>query len=1049
MVKLLNSDYKTLISFSLSYDLKINVRSSPLQSLVQLSPNNSAAPVKNVQGIVPSLSFSTSHGKPPHVEGPNLAPEDPEQMAPPPEEILQIPPSDDPLAQKITPSSFPVPAASPPLNLLIEPLPNQRGAQGIPPSNSPVPSASPSSKLPSYSAPVRPLLPEFPPSNSPGPDISSVATPLPIFKQKGGGKPIAAPSNGTPKQVSPLDSPTKAPVQSFPKGSSVAPLPHLKMESSSASTSKDPDVALVSTRPPSFDQKRVKMPVAAPSKGILKQLSPLDHSSSEGNDWKKNGLAVAVPSYGSPKKLLPQVNNPVKANAAPPSYSPKVYEDSRQKSNALPTLNAAKSALPPVSPPRVPASQEMTIPPFPPQNSPSGTSSPENPMVPYLPHIPELRPPPLSEDCESLSCREPFTNNPSGSPCGCVLAMQVGLRLDLPLYAFFPLVSDLAADISRGIVMKQSQVRIMGANADSQNQEKTVVLLDLVPFGAKFDNSTAYLIYKKFYQKEVAIEPLYFGNYEILYMRYPGLPASPPALSTFGGEAYSGQGSKKRPFKPLAVDVNRQRHKKGLKGSVIAMIVLVASLSLILCCAVAWVMLFRHRREKAQPELNLTSPTPSLEESLRFAVSKISTGLSSISPTYKSGLSPYTGTAKTFTVIDIERATDSFNASRIIGEGGFGIVYSGVLDDGTKVAVKVLKRDNQQGGREFLAEVEMLSRLHHRNLVKLVGICMEEHARCLVYELIANGSVESHLHGFDKTDAPLDWNARLKVALGAARGLAYLHEDSSPRVIHRDFKSSNILLEHDFTPKVSDFGLARIGSDEENKHISTRVMGTFGYVAPEYAMTGHLLVKSDVYSYGVVLLELITGRKPVDMSRPTGQENLVTWARPLLTSKEGLELMLDKSLSPDFPFESFAKVAAIASMCVQPEVSDRPFMSEVVQALKLICNELCTTNNFESRFCSPEQISTYFDARPSTASGYMPYHLQSPFSDVEWGLRASEVFSSSARFDRTGSRPFRGHSSPGPMRNRRTLPFLSRIKGWSGGSTSNQRAILGLWSRSN
>lgn len=126
-------------------------------------------------------------------------------------------------------------------------------------------------------------------------------------------------------------------------------------------------------------------------------------------------------------------------------------------------------------------------------------------------------------DCESLSCREPFTNNPSGSPCGCVLAMQVGLRLDLPLYAFFPLVSDLAADISRGIVMKQSQVRIMGANADSQNQEKTVVLLDLVPFGAKFDNSTAYLIYKKFYQKEVAIEPLYFGNYEILYMRYPGM----------------------------------------------------------------------------------------------------------------------------------------------------------------------------------------------------------------------------------------------------------------------------------------------------------------------------------------------------------------------------------------------------------------------------------------------------------------------------------------------------------------------------------------------
>lgn len=773
---------------------------------------------------------------------------------------------------------------------------------------------------------------------------------------------------------------------------------------------------------------------------------------SAGVDWKKNGIAVAVPSNGSPKKLSPQGHTPIKVVAAPPSYSRKVHPNIRHKSNAPTTLNAvapsdspfsvAESPLSHVSPPRVPRSQQMTLPLFPPWNSLPASSAPKNPEVPHLPHNKALPPPPPNEDCESISCREPFTSNPSGSPCGCVLAMKVGLRLGLPLYAFFPLVSDLAAQISRGKFMKQSQVRITGANADSQNQEKTVVLLDLVPLGAKFDNSTAYLIYQKFYQKEVAIEPYYFGNYEVLYLRYPGLPKSPPAPSTFNSEAYSGLGSKRRPLKPLGVDVSRQQHKKGLKGSVIAIIVLVASLSLTLCCAVAWVLLFRHRRSNAQPELNLTIPMPSLAKS---SASKIGSGLSSISPSHKTGLSPYTGTAKTFNAVDIERATDGFDASRIIGEGGFGIVYSGVLDDGTKVAVKVLKRDNQQGGREFLAEVEMLSRLHHRNLVKLVGICMEEHARCLVYELIANGSVESHLHGVDKVDAPLDWNARLMIALGAARGLTYLHEDSSPRVIHRDFKSSNILLEHDFTPKVSDFGLARTGSDEENKHISTRVMGTFGYVAPEYAMTGHLLVKSDVYSYGVVLLELLTGRKPVDMSRPPGQENLVTWARPLLTSKEGLELMLDQSLRPDFPFESFAKVAAIASMCVQPEVSDRPFMSEVVQALKLICNEFYIMNNFGSRIGSPEHVSTYFDARPGTTSGYM---LQSPFSDVEWGLRASEVFSGSARFERMDLRSLRRHSSRGPLRSRRILPLLSRRRGWSGGSTSEQRAFLRLWSRS-
>nr|GFC18680.1 receptor-like serine/threonine-protein kinase ALE2 isoform X3 [Tanacetum cinerariifolium] len=189
----------------------------------------------------------------------------------------------------------------------------------------------------------------------------------------------------------------------------------------------------------------------------------------------------------------------------------------------------------------------------------------------------------------------------------------------------------------------------------------------------------------------------------------------------------------------------------------------------------------------------------------------------------------YKGSAKTFSSSDMEKATDNFNELGVLGEGGFGRVYSGTLEDGTKVAVKVLKRDDKQGGREFLAEVEMLSRLHHRNLVRLLGICTEERNRCLVYELIPNGSVESHLHGVDKEVAPLDWGARLKIALGAARGLAYLHEDSSPRVIHRDFKSSNILLEHDFTPKVSDFGLARSALDEENQHISTRVMGTFGY----------------------------------------------------------------------------------------------------------------------------------------------------------------------------------------------------------------------------
>lgn len=176
----------------------------------------------------------------------------------------------------------------------------------------------------------------------------------------------------------------------------------------------------------------------------------------------------------------------------------------------------------------------------------------------------------------------------------------------------------------------------------------------------------------------------------------------------------------------------------------------------------------------------------------------------------------------------------------------------------------------------------------------------------------------------------------MKIALDAARGLAYLHEDSQPAVIHRDFKSSNVLLENNFNAKVADFGLAKQAPEGRQTYLSTRVMGTFGYVAPEYAMTGHLLVKSDVYSYGVVLLELLTGRKPVDMSQPSGQENLVTWARPILRDKERLEELADPKLQGNYPKEDFIRVCTIAAACVAPEANQRPTMGEVVQSLKMV-----------------------------------------------------------------------------------------------------------------
>ncbi|MBA0620778.1 hypothetical protein Godav_006455 [Gossypium davidsonii] len=232
----------------------------------------------------------------------------------------------------------------------------------------------------------------------------------------------------------------------------------------------------------------------------------------------------------------------------------------------------------------------------------------------------------------------------------------------------------------------------------------------------------------------------------------------------------------------------------------------------------------------------------------------------------------------------------------------------------------------------------MLSRLHHRNLVKLVGYYSSRDAsqNLLCYELVPNGSLEAWLHGPLGVNCPLDWDTRMKIALDAARGLAYLHEDSQPCVIHRDFKASNILLENNFHAKVADFGLAKQAPEGRTNYLSTRVMGTFGYVAPEYAMTGHLLVKSDVYSYGVVLLELLTGRTPVDMSQPSGQENLVTWARPILRDKDRLEELADPRLGGKYPKEDFVRVCTIAAACVAPEASQRPTMGEVVQSLKMV-----------------------------------------------------------------------------------------------------------------
>nr|KJB45202.1 hypothetical protein B456_007G295100 [Gossypium raimondii] len=238
--------------------------------------------------------------------------------------------------------------------------------------------------------------------------------------------------------------------------------------------------------------------------------------------------------------------------------------------------------------------------------------------------------------------------------------------------------------------------------------------------------------------------------------------------------------------------------------------------------------------------------------------------------------SAYRG-VQVFTYKELEFATDNFSEANVIGNGGSSVVYKGVLADGTVAAIKRLHRDRKQGERAFRMEVDLLSRLNSPYLVELLGYCADQHHRLLIFEFMPNGTLQHHLHHPSSEYRPLDWGSRLRIALDCARALEFLHEHATPTVIHRDFKCTNVLLDQHLRAKVSDFGLAKMGSDKTSGQISTRVPRTTGYIAPEYASTGKLTTKSDVYSYGVVLLQLLTGRVPLDIKRPPGEHVLVSW----------------------------------------------------------------------------------------------------------------------------------------------------------------------------
>ncbi|KAE8731855.1 putative leucine-rich repeat receptor-like protein kinase [Hibiscus syriacus] len=298
-----------------------------------------------------------------------------------------------------------------------------------------------------------------------------------------------------------------------------------------------------------------------------------------------------------------------------------------------------------------------------------------------------------------------------------------------------------------------------------------------------------------------------------------------------------------------------------------------------------------------------------------------------------SGGAPQLKGARRFSYDELKKCTNNFSHSNELGYGGYGKVYRGTLPDGQLVAIKRAQHGSMQGGLEFKTEIELLSRVHHKNLVGLVGFCFEQGEQMLVYEFMANGTLRESLSG--KSGIHLDWKRRLRIALGSARGLAYLHELANPPIIHRDIKSTNILLDENLTAKVADFGLSKLVLDSSKGHVSTQVKGTLGYLDPEYYMTQQLTEKSDVYSFGVVMLELITAKQPIEKGKYVVRE-----VRTMMDKKDsehyGLRELMDRSIRSLGNLLGFGKYLELALQCVADSASDRPTMSEAVKAIETI-----------------------------------------------------------------------------------------------------------------
>ncbi|KAK7282684.1 hypothetical protein RIF29_11656 [Crotalaria pallida] len=329
----------------------------------------------------------------------------------------------------------------------------------------------------------------------------------------------------------------------------------------------------------------------------------------------------------------------------------------------------------------------------------------------------------------------------------------------------------------------------------------------------------------------------------------------------------------------------------------------------------------------------------------------------------------YSATCRLYEYQELVSATSNFLPENLIGKGGSSRVYKGCLRDGKELAVKILQ-PSDNALNEFLVEIEIITTLHHKNVISLLGFCFENGNLLLVYDLLSRGSLEENLHGNKKNPLVFGWNARYKVAKGVAEALAYLHSKDDQPVIHRDVKSSNVLLSEDFEPQLSDFGLAKWKSTTSSHITCTDVAGTFGYLAPEYFMYGKVTDKIDVFAFGVVLLELLSGRKPISGDYPKGQESLVMWASPILYSGKVLQL-LDPSLGDNYDHEEMERMVLAATLCIRRAPKARPQMSiiskifqgdaDVIKWARLEVSASKGLETIDDEACPPSNMQSYLN----------------------------------------------------------------------------------------